>query len=202
MTSPEEQIANYELQLEQVNSLLVDDPVNSEFLELKTDLENIIKLLTEQKTEKSPLQLQDQSISDPLNDWKIGDSCEIKDSAERWIPGEVQNISADRTKFNVKVKENNIEKSVLVTSNGIRRPKAKAKYFGYIGEVGKKAKENRDKRIKQKEKFNTKKETEQSNKTQTWQSFQSRISKSKAPTASFFANPHKSVYKKPDAKKL
>ena len=169
--SAAEELAKYKFQLEEVCEGLISEPKPS------------------------------STLPDQHFDWKIGDSCEIKNSENNsWTPGEVQSISADRSKFNIKVKHQNIEKSILVSAVDVRKRKAATKYYGYVEGNGKKSKENREKRVQQKEKFRCKKEAEQSKKADSWLSFQSRIVKSTAPNAASFAKTHKSVYTKPEVK--
>ena len=208
--SSSEQLASYLSQLTQINELLEDDSDNSELLELKKDLEQLVELMKQQLgndktsiTTTTTTDLAQQKDSDLVVDWKIGDLCEVKQT--NWIKGEIVNISADLKKLTVKVGTGKQEQILFVTIEQLRRPvstQTKIKYFGFTNESSSSSKKrNREKRIEKRVAFEAKKDAEQSEKKQSWQSFQSRISKSNAPNSSLFTNPHKNLYKKPESKK-
>ncbi|RKP16806.1 hypothetical protein ROZALSC1DRAFT_31336 [Rozella allomycis CSF55] len=118
----EEDLKNYEYQLDQVSKSLELDPDNAELLDLKTSLLQVIEL-TKQLLPSAP---KENSSSVPREnkkiknaDFKVGDIIEARYSADgRWYEATIQTMAADRSIFTVLF--NGYDDTQNVTSKDIR----------------------------------------------------------------------------------
>lgn len=174
------QRAKYSQQLEEIEALLIEDPENPEFLELKQDLLQILALLPSAPVTAKEQQTQPPSLHDPFC-WKIGQSCNVATTASTVQKAEIVSIAADRSIFTVKL----ISTGALFscTGNCIKPlPKAESssvKEYGHSKSTASLSKEARIKKKKQLEKFITKQHDAQQTKKANWQSFQQRLAQMK-----------------------
>lgn len=109
----------YRAQLEQVNFSLAKNPENSQLLTLKTKLEKILALKTENGTNNDSFkQVEEHSTEFPL---QVGEVCEIFDENEKyWRAGNIVSMTLGRDFYIVKyLKDNTTHR---VSSGHVRRP--------------------------------------------------------------------------------
>jgi hypothetical protein len=180
------QRAKYTEQLEEIDALLVEDPENTEFLELRQDLLQILSLLP-----SAPQVENKQELATAPHDsyaWKIGQSCNVISSSSSSCTSveraEIVSIAADRSIFTVKLQATGVLFSC--PANCIKPLAKRHKDSSSIKEYGHLksskttlSKETRIKKKKQLEKFIAKQHDAQQTKKANWQSFQQRLSQLK-----------------------
>ncbi|XP_065897994.1 survival of motor neuron-related-splicing factor 30-like [Dysidea avara] len=95
-----ESLATYQVQLQQVEAALTNEPDSEELKKLKTDLEEVVKLtedLVKIAPEPSARSQDSLAKSDVQYNWKVGDKCQALWKNSKYYSARILGVSDDRS---------------------------------------------------------------------------------------------------------
>lgn len=213
-----EDLETYQVQLQQVEAALANDPDNDELKDLRNELKELISLTEQALAQRSAAATSSsssapgsskkqgaQSVSAPQ--WKAGDECLAKYSSDaQWYPARIASVggSVENRVFTVVFKGYNTTELANSASIKVIPPNYQASHNPSLSSSGTKRKlskveeEERERKKKKNEKkleVRAQKAKEQNHKQATWQKFAKKSEKKGIHIAGVAGT---SIFKTPD----